>query len=220
MRTIFILLLNLSFLCCFSQSSFTLQEDNLNMSGSPTDNDFSSNTYANPTSNLDVNVVWEIIESNVPDEWELSFCFPLCFVPGVTNASTTISNDTYLNCHVYPNGKSGIGVIKMHITDNNGTNDTITWNATATTISILEKERNNSFFVYPNPFSEQAFIEYLGDNSYLVTIYDSKGKEVQQIKGNGATTTINRNSLAPGVYFVYLEDNGAVLGREKIIITN
>ena len=79
MKTIFILLLNLSFLCCFSQTSFTLQEDNLNMSGSATDNDFYLNTYANPTSNADVNVIWEIIESNVPNEWDFSFCFPLCF---------------------------------------------------------------------------------------------------------------------------------------------
>ena len=83
------------------------------------------------------------------------------------------------------------------------------------------EEQNTSFYVYPNPFSEQAFLEYLSDDSYLVTIYDSRGKKVQEIKGNGAkTTTIYRNSLAPGVYFVYLEENGDVLGREKLIITD
>ena len=87
-------------------------------------------------------------------------------------------------------------------------------------VNIVEEE-NTSFSVYPNPFSEQAFLEYLSDDAYLVTIYDAKGKKVQEIKGNGAeTTTIYRNSLAPGVYFVYLEENGDILGREKLIITD
>ena len=87
-------------------------------------------------------------------------------------------------------------------------------------VNIIE-EQNTSFSVYPNPFSEQAFLEYLSDDSYLVTIYDSRGKKVQEIKGNGAeTTTIYRNSLAPGVYFVYLEENGDILGREKLFITD
>ena len=87
-------------------------------------------------------------------------------------------------------------------------------------VNIIEEE-NTSFYVYPNPFSEQAFLEYLSDDSYLVTICDSRGKKVQEIKGNGAeTTTIYRNSLAPGVYFVYLEENGDILGREKLIITD
>ena len=87
-------------------------------------------------------------------------------------------------------------------------------------VNIVEEE-NTSFSVYPNPFSEQAFLEYLSDDSYLVTIYDAKGKKVQEIKGNGAeTTTIYRNSLAPGVYFVYVEENGDILGREKLIVTD
>ena len=87
-------------------------------------------------------------------------------------------------------------------------------------VNIIE-EQNTSFSVYPNPFSEQAFLEYLSDDSYIVTIYDAKGKKVQEIKGNGAeTTTIYRNSLAPGVYFVYLEENGDILGREKLIVTD
>ena len=87
-------------------------------------------------------------------------------------------------------------------------------------VNIIEEE-NTSFSVYPNPFSDQAFLEYLSDDSYLVTIYDAKGKKVQEIKRNGAeTTTIYRNSLAPGVYFVYLEENGDILGREKLVITD
>ena len=87
-------------------------------------------------------------------------------------------------------------------------------------INVIDEE-NTSFYVYPNPFSEEAFLEYLSDDSYVVTIYDSRGKKVQEIKGNGAqTTTIYRNSLAPGVYFVYLEENGDILGREKLIVTD
>ena len=87
-------------------------------------------------------------------------------------------------------------------------------------VNVIEEE-NTSFSVYPNPFSDQAFLEYLSDDSYIVTIYDAKGKKVQKIKGNGAEkTTIYRNSLAPGVYFVYLEENGDILGREKLVITD
>ena len=91
-------------------------------------------------------------------------------------------------------------------------------NSVSVNESIIDK---SNFSVYPNPFSEQAFLEYLSGDSYIVTIYDSKGKQVQQIKGNTAKkTTIYRNSLVPGVYFVCLEENGSVVGREKLIITD
>ena len=75
--------------------------------------------------------------------------------------------------------------------------------------------------IYPNPFSDQTFIEYLSEDSYIVTICDLKGKKVQEIKGNrGGKTPICRNSLAPGIYFVYLEENGGVLGKKKLIISD
>jgi len=84
--------------------------------------------------------------------------------------------------------------------------------------SIIEK---SNFLVYPNPFSEKAFLEYLSDESYLITIRDSKGRKLQQFKGSGVEpTTIYRNSLIPGVYFLYIEKDGSILVREKLVISD
>ena len=56
-----------------------------------------------------------------PTNWEFSICFPDCHNVGVINGSDLLLPNvkSYLNCHMYPNGTFGEGVVKMEILTNN-----------------------------------------------------------------------------------------------------
>ena len=123
------------FLALSSQSIFaqthTIEELFVELSGEATADDFSNNTYYHAIDSCSVS--WQVISDSVPDGWLVSFCFPNCYEPGVTSASSVFSDnsDQYLNCHIYPNNVSGTGVVKMEITTNNTHKDTVVWSATA-----------------------------------------------------------------------------------------
>tara|TARA_B110000003_G_C16412426_1_gene442803 strand:- start:40 stop:594 length:555 start_codon:yes stop_codon:yes gene_type:complete len=123
------------FLALSSQSIFaqthTIEELFVELSGEATADDFSNNTYYHAIDSCSVS--WQVISDSVPDGWLVSFCFPNCYEPGVTSASSVFSDnsDQYLNCHIYPNNVTGTGVVKMEITTNNTHKDTVVWSATA-----------------------------------------------------------------------------------------
>jgi len=123
------------FLALISQSIFTqthtIEELFVELSGEATADDFSNNTYYHAIDSCSVS--WQVISDSVPDGWLVSFCFPNCYEPGVTSASSVFADnsDQYLNCHIYPNNVTGTGVVKMEITTNNTHKDTVVWSATA-----------------------------------------------------------------------------------------
>ena len=123
------------FLALSSQSIFaqthTIEQLFVELSGEATADDFSNNTYYHAIDSCSVS--WQVISDSVPDGWLVSFCFPNCYEPGVTSASSVFSDnsDQYLNCHIYPNNVTGTGVVKMEITTNNTHKDTVVWSATA-----------------------------------------------------------------------------------------
>ena len=123
------------FLALSSQSIFaqthTIEQLFVELSGEATADDFSNNTYYHAINSCSVS--WQVISDSVPDGWLVSFCFPNCYEPGVTSASSVFSDnsDQYLNCHIYPNNVTGTGVVKMEITTNNTHKDTVVWSATA-----------------------------------------------------------------------------------------
>ena len=136
----------------FSQT-YSIDDKELLMSGISSDNDISANTYYNTIDSC--NISWAIITDSVPSQWELSFCFPYCYIIGVTNGQDDFlpNEQLYLNCHVYPNGQVGNGVIQMEITTNNIYKDTITWNATINSTVYLDEF---------NPLGNQQ-LEYIYD---------------------------------------------------------
>ena len=89
----------------------------------------SNNTNLNALE--DVTLSWSIVDTDIPEGWEFSNCFPNCYEIGITSGVLNITSGQqyYLNCHVYPNEIAGEGSIIMQITDNNGTIEEVTWNA-------------------------------------------------------------------------------------------
>ena len=120
----------------FGQAHFIDQHD-MQMYGDVNDADISINTYYNTFDTC--NVSWKIITDSMPSQWEFSICFPSCFLIGVTSSQDLILPDeqAYLNCHMYPHGQVGNGIVKMEITTNNLYKDTITWTGSISNISSI-----------------------------------------------------------------------------------
>ena len=121
--------------------SFTVQENNMSLSGQYTDNDFSKNTFLEALSND--SLTWEIVVDSMPSSWEFSNCFPTCYTVGVTSGDLVISNGQsyYLNCHIYPNNTAGESIITMKISSVTGTTEFVTWHGVAGNVGII-----NDFF--------------------------------------------------------------------------
>jgi len=103
----------------------------IELSDISTVSDFYQNTYYNAIETCDIS--WQIVEAEMPNEWEFSICFPSCYDPGVISGTANFSASTnqYLNCHFYPNNTAGHGVVKMEITTNSNAIDTVVWIGTA-----------------------------------------------------------------------------------------
>ena len=101
--------------------------------------------------------------------------FLAVFLPGENN---------YLNCHIYPNGKVGEGVIQMEITTNNIYKDTITWTGVIFSTSSINKL---------DVFS----------NSEISQIYDISGRKVDKIKNSGIYIIEYSNNIRQKFRYIY-----------------
>ena len=96
MRLLPALLLGLMPVLAFGQSH-SIDQHELFMSGTVEDLDININTYYNAIDA--VQVEWSIVETDVPEGWEYSFCFPNCHPIGVVeaNAQFPAASEQYLN---------------------------------------------------------------------------------------------------------------------------
>ena len=158
-----------------------IDQYNLQMSGNNINNDISINTYYNTLDSC--NISWVIIKDSLPSQWDFSFCFPDCYATGVSSAQDLFlpNEQIFLNCHMYPNGQEGEGVIQMEITTNNLYKDTVTWTGDISSISYIE---SSDLLVNKNKKLIKIF-DLLGrqtqqTDKYLIYLYDDKS--VEQIR--------------------------------------
>ena len=177
MKSIFFYVFILVALNSYSQS-FSVQQNNVSLTGVSTENDFSRNTYLDALA--DDSLTWNIISDSLPSSWDFSNCFPICYSIGVTSGDLVISNGQsyYLNCHIYPNNTSGEGFITMEISNNVGNTEQVTWHGIAGSVGIInnyyDSNKNNIKCIYdlsgkivddfkPN----KIYIVQLNDNSFV-----------------------------------------------------
>jgi len=142
MKKLFLILL-LSPIIGFGQTHFIDQHD-LQMYGTTNDYDISINTFYNTLENC--NISWNIINKSIPSQWDFSICFPNCYVIGITSGQYSFlpNEQAYLNCHMYPNGQAGNGIVQMEIITNNLYKDTITWTGSISNVSAISEHNKNS----------------------------------------------------------------------------
>ena len=145
----------------------TIDDYTIELSDISTVSDFYQNTYYNALEACDIS--WEIVEAEMPNEWEFSICFPSCYNPGVMSGTANFSASTnqYLNCHFYPNNTAGQGVVKMEITTNSTGIYTVIWKGTA--------------------FDPASLHNYnVLNNDEIEGIYSLDGRKVDQILKNSS----------------------------------
>ena len=108
--------------------AYSIDALSLEMTGTTSFNNISSNTYYNAHDSCIVS--WSVVDISMPIEWEFSFCFPNCYNIGQGSGQEFFipNEQIYLGCHFYPNGIVGFGSIKLEIITNGIFKDTVTWN--------------------------------------------------------------------------------------------
>jgi Secretion system C-terminal sorting domain len=109
----------------------------------------------------------------------------------------------------------------LTITDTCGTNifcDSV--DVIGTGLTVIDDQI--SFNLFPNPTSENLFIQWETEQvePVEIRIMDISGKEVMSIRtftGNGKTDKINTTNLPKGAYFIRLKNDNWLI-TEKIIV--
>ena len=214
MRLLPALLLGLMPVLAFGQSH-SIDQHELFMSGTVEDLDININTYYNAIDA--VQVEWSIVETDVPEGWEYSFCFPNCHPIGVVeaNAQFPAASEQYLNCHVYPNGIAGEGILRMQLTTNGAAQDTVTWHATIDAVSGLENRQAAGIQAFPVPCAGQLQLEGIPAGATVI-LQDQGGATVRELRATSAQHTLIDN-LTPGVYVLTTTLNGQLVDRRRIL---
>ncbi len=88
-------------------------------------------------------------------------------------------------------------------------------------INELGKDKPNITF-YPNPSSSEISIQTktFFENATL-TVYNSFGQQVKQIKNiSGQRVTLHRDNLPSGMYFIRITQENKIISVEKVEITD
>lgn len=214
MRLFSALLLGLMPILTFGQSH-SIDQHELFMSGTVDDVSTAINTHYNAIDA--VQVEWTIIETDVPQGWEYSFCFPNCHPIGVVeaNAQFPAASQQYLNCHVYPNGIAGEGILRMQLTTNGAAQDTVTWHATIDAVSSLNDELAAGIQAFPVPCVGQLQLEGIPAGATVV-LQDQAGATVRELRATSAQRTVIDN-LTPGAYVLTTTLDGKVVDRRRVL---
>ena len=168
--------------CLIAQAHF-IDTNILHMSGYDVNDDIAVNTFYNSIDTCDIS--WSIINDSLPTEWEFSICFPDCHNIGVVNETALFlpNEKSYLNCHMYPNGSYGEGIVQMEIITNNTYRDTITWIGQVYLSSDLESHNssNESKLIKVTDIFGRDITDY---NSRLLIYIYSNGKVEKKINLN------------------------------------
>ena len=148
----------------FMGQSFTIQQNNMTLSGLSTSGDFSQGTYLDALAND--SLTWSIVSDSLPSIWDFSLCFPNCYPIGSNSGNLIITNGDsyYLNCHIYPNNTTGEGYITMEITNSSGVTEQVTWHGVAGSVGIVN--------------------EFFKTSSEIKNIYNLNGQIVQEFQNN------------------------------------
>ncbi len=78
--------------------------------------------------------------------------------------------------------------------------------------------KNNLFFIYPNPASDQFMIRSEQSESASYSIINAMGQTVAENKIEGQQQTVTTENLNNGIYFLILKVKGQLVQQHKIII--
>ena len=192
-----------------------IDNDTLYISGSASDNNVAVNTYYNAITEAEVD--WNVLDVQIPDGWEFSFCFPNCYPIGVTQSTSAFpaNSQQYLNCHVYPNGVPGSGTIQMLIETNELYQDTVTWLATFEEVSNIGLIRHASHGIETQQSANGLSICDLPPGAEVL-LYDSQGALLMSFVAKNGCGTFSLGHMS-GFHIVTVESESKIIFRQKFV---
>lgn len=195
-----------------------IDNDTLYISGSASDNDVAVNTYYNAITEVEVD--WNVLDVQIPDGWEFSFCFPNCYPIGVIQSTFAFpaNSQQYLNCHVYPNGVPGSGTIQLLIETNELYQDTVTWLATFEEVSNIVPVHHAFHALEIQQTPKDLSICDLPPGAD-VRLYNSQGALLMSLVAKNDCETFSLGHMS-GFHIVTVESESKIIFRQKFVSSN
>lgn len=132
------------------------------------------------------------------------------------------------NSHeLYPINSTNARYIKVDITSTTAPSSHIfkatIWDIEAYELScsltsINTYNLSNNITIYPNPISNELFVEFQKKQSVIINIFNSLGQQIYTEKFNDNQKSIDLANLTKGIYLIEIKDErGGILLSEKII---
>ncbi|NLJ81806.1 MAG: T9SS type A sorting domain-containing protein, partial [Bacteroidales bacterium] len=99
----------------------------------------------------------------------------------------------------------------VFVTDEQNTYDGWELSYTSGVSAIDElKARSHSLYVFPNPATDQVYIEHLQDIIKEMYVYNLLGKQVKYFNVNNTKTTLSISDLSKGIYFLHIQTDKGI----------
>jgi hypothetical protein len=87
-----------------------------------------------------------------------------------------------------------------------------------TTSGIDRQTLEENLKIYPNPTSDMLFVETGGHQIQTIRITDNAGRMILSVRPQGHNAAVNTAGIAPGIYLVQVESEGAISERKIVIM--
>lgn len=179
---------------------------------------------------------WQKISDSLDNRWLVTACFNGDCRDSLLWQGNFISdygyNDStcFLAFHVESHGNTGISAIKYKVYNRNNPADSGIISVRVRYINLTGIEKintsSNAFSVYPNPVSDEIFIETPNNSHkiYTVTLYDLCGKKIdleQKINfdnKNNCLISLKELNLSKGMYLLGITKEEQATEMHKIMI--
>ena len=88
------------------------------------------------------------------------------------------------------------------------------------TITEIPEINTSNLRIYPNPFSQEAVIEWEGNNidDKIFELYDLQGRQLRKEEFTDNRLNFKRNQLQNGLYFFKITDKNGILTQGKMVV--
>ncbi|MBW8050104.1 MAG: T9SS type A sorting domain-containing protein [Cytophagales bacterium] len=180
---------------------------------------FIVNSGATINSGTTVNGTATIVDSPITNDSVSCFNSGCNFVINIDTINITINNGDSIQVGSSIYTATGTYIDTL-IASNGCDSIIITTNLTVLTGISTLTEQNTKIKIYPNPFSSSTTLQT--DKAFkgaALTVYNSFGQQVKQIKNiSGQTVILHSDNLPSGLYFIRLTQDNKIISTDKLVI--